>query len=326
MKEVKLQVFIEWLVENDYLSLDSAASYDSYVRNACSLVNIDVQELNTLGEVEDVINYLSQPNVILREAKSSKTISNYKSGLRMYAEFLNDTSILPFAEFSNLQDDADLIEFAQIDKMVYDRNDLYKNFNLRLTTQDRFYEDIYFPISVIKQLLYKNGERDFYDAFIKQLLDNAHFHISKGIFTLKDLSELGIENGEVTVLMNGEIHQLLTPTPMGDLIPFNVETLKSISLDHLHSQYNIMYDLKTSLPMFNHLTNELKQVNPLKNRTDLSAYKKLHGLNALKNAINLQELKQELLLIASKTQLQLMDRSMNTSKGKKLNWKVSTEE
>ncbi len=317
MKEIKLQTFIDWLINNDYISADSAASYDSYVRNACLLVNTDIGKLNTLDHVEDLINYLSQPNLILIKDKSPKTITNYKSGLRMYAEFLNDTSIAIVAVSENVKDKMAATALLNIGNTMYDKKELYKTFILRLTTQDRFYEQIYFPISVIKQLLYKNGERNFYDAFVKQLLDAAQFHSSKGIFSLKEVKELAIENGKVTVTVNGEKHIVLTPTPTGELEPFNVANLKSVSLDHLNSQFTIMHDLKTSLPMFNQLTTVLKQANPITNRNDLSAYKKIHGTDALKNAVDLQELKKELLLIATKTQLQLMDRSMNTSKGKK---------
>lgn len=104
---------------------------------------------------------------------------------------------------------------------------------------------------------------------------------------------------------------------MGDLEAFNVANLKSVSLDHLYSQYTIMHDLKPSLPMFRELTTVLKKADRITNRTGLSAYKKLNGLDGLRNAVNLEELKNELLLIAAKTQLQLMDRAMNTSKGKK---------
>ncbi|MBP0613677.1 hypothetical protein J8J42_11570 [Chryseobacterium sp. cx-311] len=316
MKEVKLQAFIDWLINNDYVSRDSAISYDSYVRNACRLVNIALEQINTLEEVEDIVNYLSQPNVGLLKNKSQKTLTNYKSGLRMYAEFLNDIDSSIVATPENFQETTDATALLHIGNTVYDKKELYKTFNLRLTTQDRFYEEIYFPISVIKQLLYKNGEREFYDAFLKNLLDATQIHCSERIFTLKEVSELAIENGKVEVVINRVKQVVFTPNPAGNLEPFNVANLKSVSLDHLYSQYTIMHDLKTSLPMFNQLTSLLKQANPITNRTALSAYKKLHGIETLRSAVDLKELKRELLLIADKTQLQLMDRSMNTSKGK----------
>lgn len=315
MKEIKLQAFIDWLTNNDYVSADSAVSYHSYVRNACQLVNIAIEKVTTLDEVEDIVNYLSQPNVGLTTSKSAKTLTNYKSGLRMYGEFLNDINATVASENSEEQTDATVL--LHIGNTVYDKKELYKTFALRLTTQDRFYEEIYFPISVIKQFLYKNGERDFYDSFVKRLLDAAEGHSSKGTFVLKDVEELAIENGKVTVVVKGEKYVVLTPNPMGDLEAFNVANLKSVSLNHLYSQYTIMHDLKPSLPMFSQLTTVLKEADRITNRTALSAYKKLNGLDTLRSAIDLEALKKELLLIAAKTQLQLMDRSMNTSKGKK---------
>lgn len=316
MKEVKLQAFIDWLINNDYVSRDSATSYDSYVRNACQLANLSVEKINTVEDVEDVVNYLSQPHVVLETNKSPKTVTNYKSGLRLYGEFLIDTKTS--AAFENTPFETDATSLLAIGNTIYDKEELYQNFIFRLNTQDRFYEEIYFPISLIKQLFYKNEERNFYDAFLKQLLDATQFHCSERTFTLKDVSELNIENGKVTVVVSGVKHIVFTPTPTGDLEPFNVANLKSVSLDHLHSQYVIMHNLKTSLPMFNQLTTVLKQANPtITNRTSLSAYKKIYGIDALRSAVDLQALKKELLLIAAKTQLQLMDRSMNTSKGKK---------
>src|SRR5690606_31728529 len=114
MKEVKLQAFIDWLINNDYVSRDSAISYDSYVRNACRLVNIALEQINTLEEVEDIVNYLSQPNVGLLKNKSQKTLTNYKRGLRMYAEFLNDIDSSIVATRENFQETTDATALLHI--------------------------------------------------------------------------------------------------------------------------------------------------------------------------------------------------------------------
>lgn len=316
MKEMKLQPFIDWLIINDYVSPNSAASYDSYVRNACRLVNIDIEKVNTIDGVEDIINYLSQPNVGLKKDKSPKTLTNYKSGLRMYGEFLNDTD--PSVETEKPQEKIEAIPILYIGDTLYSKDELYKNFIFRLTTQDRFYDEIYFPISLMKQLFYKNGEQKYYNAVLDKLLDSTILHSSDGLLKLKEVNELAIENGKVSVVINGAKHSLLTPNLKDGFEPFDVASFKSVSLDHVNSQYNILHDLKNSLPMLNHLTKVLKQANPkITNRKSLSAYKKLNGLDLFNDAVDIQELKKEFSLIASKTQLQFMDRSMNTSKGKK---------
>lgn len=103
----------------------------------------------------------------------------------MYGEFLNDINATVVTE--NYEEQLDATDLLHIGNTIYDKKELYKTFALRLTTQDRFYEEIYFSISVIKQLLYKNGERDFYDSFVKMLLDAAEGNTSKGTFTLKDV-------------------------------------------------------------------------------------------------------------------------------------------
>lgn len=274
---MKLQSFIDWLVTNNYVTRKSSLSYESYVRNACLFSSINIEKVNTVDTVEDIINYLSQPNIGVSTNKSPKTLSNYISGLRLYGEFLNDTITSDGSNTVNSKNKTEKKTILNIGNTIYDKNELYKNFIFRLSTQDRFYEKIFFPISLIKQILYKNGEKSFYDAVLKKLLDNTQFRTPNGAFTLLDISELAITNEKVTVLINGVRHLLLTPTPTENLVLFNISNLKDISLDHVHSQYNIINEMQKYLPMLKQLTTVLKQANSkITNRKSLSSYKKIY--------------------------------------------------
>lgn len=305
----KLYDFIDWMQQYDKVSKDSAESYDSYVRNAFIAIDKEITNVNNTNALEAVISYFSQQNVAVKHNKSPKTISNYVSGLRMYAEYLYQTSTDTDVE--------ELFDIEITDSLCFEKKDLYKVFVFRLITQDRFYQEIFFPISLVKQILYSSNNTTFFDSFITNILDNTIIHTDKEEVKLIDVDFLRVENESVYVGVNKNLLKVLTPTQTAELIPFKAKDLRNVSLDHITSQHSIMHQLKDELTAFKSLTDLLQNTKPfVTNRPTLNAFKKSYGLENIVTSIDINALMKELELIGSHIQLQFMDRSMNTSKGK----------
>lgn len=309
--------FISWLVDNNITSSESAISYDSYVRNSLLFLKLNMLQIQDINVVEEVIDALSATGIAQKMNKSPKTIKNYLSGLRAYGEFLNDTIEINTAEV-NVRTKL-LKQVTSNENQMYSSKALFKNFEFRLITQDRFYDDIYFPISLIKQFFYKTSNKSTFDTIVKGMIDSIKIHHSeKGVILFKDISELKIKNNRVSVLSGNKDVVIHTPTNSAGFEPFSSDKLSDISIDHLVSQHSIMQELKHKLPGLIKLTEILKKApKKVVSRPTLAAYKKKYGLDQLLQSVDLDQLENELRLITSQTELQLMDRKLNTSKGKK---------
>ena len=150
------------------------------------------------------------------------------------------------------------------------------------------------------------------------MLNNVIVHVEDGNITLKQVTKLKIGNSGVEVeLRDGEKKKILTKTSDNvKLEPFTAKKIKHITLDHDTSMYNIMLDNIHKLPTLKKITAELKKFHSGKMKA--KEYKKEVG-EALKNEfveyINVENLKGEMELISSLTNLQLMDGSENSKKG-----------
>ncbi|MBP3944508.1 hypothetical protein J5U18_13270 [Sphingobacteriaceae bacterium WQ 2009] len=316
MRIEKNEFFIQWLVDNNITSRESAVSYDSYVRNAFSYI-AKLQALDT-NTIEEIINILSENGIAKNIKKSPKTILNYLSGLRAYGEFLNDTTEINGAIFPGENIEI-LTQLSSTEEQVYTYNTLYKNFAFRLITQDRFYDNIYFPISLIKQLFYKTNNKARFDRILKSMINSINIYLSeKDVILFEDISELKIKDKTVSVVCANNNLVIYTPTNTSRLEPFLVDKLSDVSIDHIIPQYTIMQELKDDLPEFKKLTEILKQsATKVSNRPTLAAYKNKFGLDSILQSIDLDQLENELRLVVRPKNLRLMNRSLNTSKGKK---------
>lgn len=94
--------------------------------------------------------------------------------------------------------------------------------------------------------------------------------------------------------------------------------LKKIAIDHDRSLFDVMTNNVNNLPTILQITNELKKhIHGKVTYEKLSKASHSHKLNEFIQTINTPDLLNELELISSETNLQLMDSSQNTSKGKK---------
>lgn len=58
-----------------------------------------------------------------------------------------------------------------MEKITMSKSEIYKNFAQRLSTQDRFYASVCYPVSLLKRILTNHGESDFYTALTNGQID-----------------------------------------------------------------------------------------------------------------------------------------------------------
>lgn len=346
------QEFKNWLTETDKVSEGSAKSYLSYVSGADKLITIskktssekfhlftilqaEYNKQNTEAIEETilfVIDELSIENVEEVFNRPKKTLQNYKSGLYSYLEFLIEQSfsIKKINDTDEIEATTNKVEDIKVFKntgkslsenkivKIHSKSDLIKNFSLRIKTQDRFYENIFFPIRFITRVFSLKKERSVFTNWINNLLNSITIFLEENETTFREITSLTIENDKVYVTQKGI--KKLAYTKLSDnvtLVPFSLKALNKISIDHDRSLFDVMNTNLTSLPTIILITNELKKHIPGKiSYQKLSKISHSNKLNDFIETIDTQDLMQELMLIASETSLQLMDSSQNTSKGK----------
>jgi len=292
--------------------------------------------------IDEVTEELSEDKIEIKLKKSLKYIQNWKSALYQYKEFLHDYIEDEIITDEVTEDDDAAKQNAASSepekpvrnillgkshhtgdqkcaniKYVHSKSDLYARFHFRIITQDRHYDEIYYPISFIKRFLYLKNERNFMDTWVKELLNQVIIHVEGGTITLNQVSNLEIANGEVRVDLNGIFKVALTKKSDNiTSMPFSVEKLRWIALDHETSLQKIMRENLNNLKTFQEITVELKKHNSPKMTS--KEHKKVNNIvleSDYIDRINIENLKAEMALISSLTKLQLMDSIENTKKG-----------
>lgn len=344
--------FKNWLIETEKTSEASAKSYLSYVSGADKLISISEkgsnekfnlfvvlqsafkkQDANTIEEtLFFVIDKLSLKNAEDVFGRPKKTLQNYKSGLYSYLEFLLEQSFSFGNDSSDVFDTieseiGDLLVFPDIGELsskndlvkVYSKNDLIKNFSLRIKTQDRFYQDIFFPIRFITRVFSKNSERTIFKNWLNHLINSIVVFLEDNNTTFAEITSLTISKNRVYITHLGI--EKIVYTKLSDnktLVPFDIQTLNKIAIDHDRSLFDVMNTNLNCLPTIIQITNELKKhIHGKVTYKKLSKISHSDKLDSFITTINVENLLKELELIASETNLQLMDSSQNTSKGKK---------
>jgi len=340
----KRKEFVEYLVSSHDFTKGSAQSYATYIAQVSRIVEGDnffthCNELILSGSTLDLgfhinmlLEYLYQKNIdeILGEKLSN--IKKWRSALPHYREFLcdladeNDTSWQAETTIDDIEVEA-FIKPIVINKVecnrewLFDKDALYNNFTFRIVTQDRHYDKIYFPISFIKRLFYKNDERKFFNDWTKSLIDNIQIHTDDGVVYLKSISSLNIrtESNDIVrnlIVCNGSELPVLSKTALGTIMCMQCERLDMIVIDHEESMKNIMHDSIEFLPTFVLITSKLsKLIKGKASRKKLSAA----GSTLIKSenfgADIIEGFKMELNYLLPMFKLQLMDSIENKRKG-----------
>lgn len=354
--------FNQWLIKNLGISESSAKSYLSYVSGASKTVeikniksyrlfdilgsNISQSKLKT-NAIDFMIQQLSRKDAEMRFGRPLKTLQNYKSGLYAYLEFLIENDYIVSEEDQQTDEESDLLdninslsyefsesEYASEDIIYeYSKKDVFANFKLRMNTQDRTYDNIYYPIRFIVSYFNIIGNRKAFEEWNNKLLGSIHLFVENKKIELSKIEKLIFNNSaNVFVSIKGKNFQIFTKlTDNVTLAPMQISNIKDIAIDHETSLYEVMNKNISKLNCFNLITTEIKnQILKNENKFEklkLSKYSQLSRVSSQKyikenyskdfiKSINPEDLLKELYLIASETNLQLMDNKQNISKGK----------
>ena len=206
---------------------------------------------------------------------------------------------------------------STVNQAIYTKHSLYKNFTFRLITQDRFYPNLYFPISFIKKIFYRKSERAYFDQWIKDILDRTIVHYQNNYAYLSDIEEIVFCQNGLVARRSGKESVVFTKLANNiDRTALKVLTLRNIALDHQKPMQKIIEENYPKLIELSKITNDLKKVNgPAKmDRKQLTKASDALFSSDYLEEVNIGMLKEELKIIAKHTSLQLMDASYNSSK------------
>jgi hypothetical protein len=195
-----------------------------------------------------------------------------------------------------------------------------KNFYFRLITQDRYYEFLYFPVSVLKKLFYAYDRRKFFDNWINSQINNIIVYTgpdkaNKILF--KDVHTLDIEkDGSVLINDKFKLHTAIAGKDIKEEI--STHTLQNIVIDHVIPFETILFDLREQLSTLQIIHNVLQNINDksISNKADLTIAGNYLVSNVDFSSQELDNLEKDLRLLSNKIQLQLMDRYQNLYKKK----------
>ena len=264
----------EYLVDTDR-SLNSADQYCTYLRKACSFLNLGEGFLEAIIAISDanvkaalceyIMAKLSNEFKNATDKVLKKQISNYKSAVVALSEFLT---------YEDDESDATLSLLPAVTlpfESVYDQKELIKIFKSRLESQDRYYMDegdnASFSARVIKRIATKTKRKNIY----KELILNTRFLYQADenkFFRLSEISRLIIKtDGFVKIEVKGTEYDVYTQVYVkGKFIGFEllrVSSVALVSLDHVRSMHELY-------PSFLDEHSELKKLsdNVLKHRRE----------------------------------------------------------
>ena len=286
----------------------------------------------------NVINHLSTANIETKLHVPLSSIKKWKSALFQYIEFLDyyiaketmndDDQDEVVLEKSFIQEKfeegdevllkvlVDLNSESTID-FIHTKEDLYANFRFRLITQDRFYDEIFYPISFIKRFFYLKGEKKFFDSWVESLIDKVTIFTEEDMVQLKQVHKLEISGGKILIHVNGSSKTAFTKKADNiTRIPFSVTGLSKVALDHEKPLLKVMQENVDNLKTFQVITKELKkQITRKVNPKKLKKAGNLVLQSDFIQLIEIESLKSEMELLSSLTHLQLMDGRENRRKG-----------
>ncbi len=332
-----------WLIEEYGISEDSSKSYLTYLRGLNKIIKISQNKnkssffllleqcisLKDVSKMEHafflVIEELSKENADILLKRAKKTLQNYKSALFSYLEFFkenlesNDNLDIKNENKIEILNEDEVIISQIMTKITYSKKDLISIFKNRVKTWDRVYENIFFPIQFVSRIYREQKDTKEYNKWIEKLIDSIIIYTKDSKIIFKEIIGLSIIDNRMYIELKDSTK--LAYTKMSDnhtLEPFIISKIKNATIDHSVSLFDIMNDNIDSFPIITAITKQLKKhIEGGVTRDKLVKVSKLNKLSSFINTINLKLLLDELMIISSKTDLQLMKDSNNTSKGRK---------
>ena len=257
--------FTKWLQDEKKLTIGGVSSYVSNL--AALFINYSDQLLEDAqfealienGNQGEILNVFVSMYTIVNEEKQNvnsllpkSKLSDIGSALRKYEAFLNE-----LAEESEMTDDVveslpeiDEVKFqsfitplTKVKRKKLNVKDIRSNFTIRLITQDRPSGNVYFPISIIKKLFYRNEHRETFDKWKDDQLDKIILHTNDGTLTLNDIKSLKIESDGSILLKccDGQTKSLYTKLADNKTISqMYVSKFSQVVIDHVVPMKDIL--------------------------------------------------------------------------------------
>ena len=345
--------FKQWLINFNDLPAKTADSYVSYVAGAnhqfiiedhsmCELIEKFSKEDKPLmigTTISNVHNQLYRVDICKITGKAKGTIENWRTGLLTYKEFfcttndeVDEEETINDVLEAELKVDilcnetepefVDLVKKANKTKTrtyLYTAHDLMANFTFRMITQDRFYGELFFPVSYLKRYMHRNGQDKYFNKWVSDQINDINILCANETHKFKDISELKLEvskeYSEVTITVKDNEKIVYSATAFNDeLFPLSSNSLKRIAIDHIHPMKKILMDNIKMLPQLGIITGQLKRIAQKANAKEFKAAGTVLLNEPILNQIDIELLKIELDLIKSNTKLQLMDKIENLKK------------
>lgn len=255
--------FFEWLV-NTGQSEGSARSYMSYLNSLNR--NYPIQESSSLFEALSQTSDSSngalafailavcdewltmQMSSTLVDVKTRKNMSNWRSALRKYQDFLiactddlPDDSEIDYELDRLTNSDKKQIPTESGDPSEYSHEEIEKNFQFRLLTQNRMSnnKDVFYPIGIIRKLFKHTSEYAWLDKWVKNSIDNILVKTDIGELPLKQVETIMLypDTGSVKIITNSDSeNEFYVRTELYDSSDdteyMYAERLRDVHIDH----------------------------------------------------------------------------------------------
>ncbi len=292
-----------------------------------------IDEGNLL-EIQDVIDSMytivnlekHNLNSILPKAK----LGDIGSALRKYEFFLIEYAneigkagdeIAIESEITEVKYLESILPLSKVKKIHLEVDDIKANFTNRLISQDRPYGNVYFPISIIKKLFYRNAQRVYFDKWNNEQIDKIRFHTIDKILTINDIKSLKIDTDGSVILdcIDGQSRSLFTKLADNKTITqMYVSKFSQVVIDHIVPMKEILLKNEEKLFGLAEITKSFKKHSPISTRKDIVRIgNKLLTEKIIDfNIISL--LKSDLEVIGTDKELQLMEGKQNSFKRAKM--------
>ena len=266
---------------------------------------------------------------VLTKYKGTITEQNISNKIKNYDGLFSET-LIELKKYINDRNKRN-IEIKSTDiKIEKDREFLLKRFKHRLSTQNRFYDFMIFPIKFIKSILKRRFDNDEIDKIIEQQALSIKFRTLNNEFTLNDIEKIIItKNNKVFIFnKNKAYHKLQTRISNSNQYKdIEANKIEEIVIDHIIPQKTIIKKISKDL-------NALSTIHRI--ATDINNGRKLNDerfsyisdkvekeLIDVADSEFIEKLIDEIRLIAENSDLEIMSSKENSSKSnKQTNWYV----
>lgn len=310
----KREEFKEWLSTESGLREETQSSYLSNIGRFFEEQSGFEQEISKAVDrnvnIEDVFSNIE--SVISQSSINPEKLSDIRSGLNYYADFMRDKY--------------GPSDYESIYPMILSSDYINARFRHRILTQDRLGHDVYLPMRVFAKLF--TGKKDtFLNDWVCRQVGNVtilHGATSKDFRQMATIKEIRIEKeGAVYATCDkGELMRVYTKRADDSLpaIQMNVPAFSRIVLDHVKPMSAI---LSESIGEFSFLPKLKERVDKEGKRTDrkvtttmtmVELSRELLDNGELAAGDDFENLKDDLNIIGDKIQLQLMTHEENARK------------